>query len=231
MTNQIAKKIIIYKIPSKEINDRNIREMNSFVSSSARHPYVYLVSKEENQEYAALSEDVIRLDGIFYAKENDKKRALIAFPKNFEHEFVRLSDKKARKMIENRLSKIDDVSPEKLESHAQYLKDLAKKKKPIILDKSESMFILQLPEEGWSIPRNYPWAYPFNRYTVPSMTKLKNYNLIDYLPLKGENNFVKLTKTGIEARRSIANEMKNIFEKQASREFPEGMFPSVFEIK
>ena len=134
-------------------------------------------------------------------------------------------------MIENRLSKIDDVSPEKLESHAQYLKDLAKKKKPIILDKSESMFILQLPEEGWSIPRNYPWAYPFNRYTVPSMTKLKNYNLIDYLPLKGENNFVKLTKTGIEARRSIANEMKNIFEKQASRELPEGMFPSVFEIK
>lgn len=231
MIKPIAENIIIYKIPTNPLNEESLEKFGSFVVKSARHPAVYLVSRESN-EYAkfldGIAEEKIIIDKLFYPDERNAKKVCIALPKDATREISLVTNERIKKQVEKGFKSFvdSDAKPEELEKYAKDILKLSRKERSVRLEKDDVVFLSQLNEEGWVIPKRIVTDGKA-KYFMPSLNFHEKYGLIETKTLKGEDVLVRLTSKGKKVKENAIEQSKKILE---SRELPEGVFPSVLRV-
>jgi len=228
MIKPIAENIIIYKIPTKPLNEESLEKFGSFIIKAARHPAVYFVSKEGN-EYSkfldSIAEEKISIDKLFYPNKSKARKVGIALLEDATYDLPIITDEKIKREIEKDFESIvSDAKPENMEKYAKRILSLSKKERSLKLNKTDMVFLSQLTDEGWVLPSRLSIGKLF--YLMPSLKFHENYGLIKTETLKGEDVFVRLTKKGRKVKEDIIEQTKKILE---SRELPEGVFPSIFQ--
>jgi hypothetical protein len=231
MHKPIFENITIYKIPTNPLNEKSLEKFGSFIVKSARHPAVYLVSKENN-DYAkfldSIAEEKISIDKLFYPDERNAKKVCIALPKDATCEMPLVTNEKIKKQVERGFKNVvnSDAKPEELERYAKDILKLSRKERSVKLEKDDIVFLSQLNDDGWVIPRRII-SVGESRYFMPSLKFHENYGLIKTKTLKGTDVLVKLTNKGRKVKENAIEQSKKILE---SRELHEGVFPSVLRI-